>query len=264
MASPDPGEEVLTGGHLTTVVRVGDTVRRQAGPWAPTVHALLDHLASKGFNHSPRTLGFDERGREVLSFVPGDTVGGDLPWPDWVWSEEILVEVGRATAQFHRAVADFRPSGTRPWSWGPAELAEGQIICHNDIAPYNVVAESGHLRAFIDWDLSGPGTTRSDLAFVAWQWVPLHDPLVARFFCRYDLDVARRLRILLDSYELEDRAGFVDDVVTRIELNRDVMLRKAAGGDPAYGRLVEVGHVSGMNRAIDFLAERGADLQAQL
>jgi hypothetical protein len=34
------------GGGLTPVVRVGETIRRAAGPWTPAVHALLDHLAA--------------------------------------------------------------------------------------------------------------------------------------------------------------------------------------------------------------------------
>jgi hypothetical protein len=34
----------LGGGNMSSgVVRVGDTVRRPAGPWTPAVHALLTH-----------------------------------------------------------------------------------------------------------------------------------------------------------------------------------------------------------------------------
>ncbi|MFL6139209.1 MAG: hypothetical protein ACJ74O_15600 [Frankiaceae bacterium] len=46
--------------------RVGDTVHRVTGPWTPAVHALLRHLADR-VPHVPRVLGFDERGREVLT-----------------------------------------------------------------------------------------------------------------------------------------------------------------------------------------------------
>ncbi len=57
----------LLGGNTSTVVRVGDTVRRNAGPWTPAVHALLRHLEYVGFTGAPRALGMDEQGREVLS-----------------------------------------------------------------------------------------------------------------------------------------------------------------------------------------------------
>ena len=46
------GTEIpLAGGNMSAgVVRVGDTVRRPAGPWTPAVHALLTHLHEAGFS----------------------------------------------------------------------------------------------------------------------------------------------------------------------------------------------------------------------
>ncbi len=258
-------ETPLDGGRLNQVVRIGATVRRPAGPWTTTVHALLEHLRSQGFMLGPRPLGFDPAGREILSYLPGQTVGNAWPWPDWVWAETLLENVSRATADYHRAVRTFRPAGVLPWRWGPAELRSDQIVCHHDLAPYNAVVRHGRLRGIIDWDLVGPGTIRSELAFVAWQWVPLQDPAITRYFgWRGPPDLVRRLRLILDSYGLTDRAGFIDDVIDRVRLNRDVMVRKAAEGDVAYRRLVEQGHVAGMNMAIGFLSAEGAELQARI
>src|SRR5256884_8900785 len=62
----------LLGGNTSTVVRVGDTVRRNVGPWTPAVHALLRHLEYVGFTGAPRALGLDERNREVLSYLDGE------------------------------------------------------------------------------------------------------------------------------------------------------------------------------------------------
>ena len=71
-------EEPLPGGNVSTgVVRVGDTVRRPAGPHTAAVHALLSHLHAVGFEGAPQPLGIDELGREVLSFIPGT-----VPWPE--------------------------------------------------------------------------------------------------------------------------------------------------------------------------------------
>jgi hypothetical protein len=68
----------LEGGNASGgVVRIGDTVRRPAGPWTPAVHALLGHLHAAGFPGAPQPLGLDEHGREVLTFIPGT-----IPWPD--------------------------------------------------------------------------------------------------------------------------------------------------------------------------------------
>ncbi len=56
-------------------------------------------------------------------------------------------------------------------SWQP-----GDVIGHNDAAPYNAVWDIKHDRlvGFVDWDFAGPCPSVRDLAFVALSWVPLH------------------------------------------------------------------------------------------
>jgi hypothetical protein len=259
-------EVALSGGTLSAVVRVGNTVRRPVGEWTPAVHELLGHVRRRGFLLAPEPLGIDQSGREVLSFIEGLTVGWSTPWPAVVRSTVLLEQVGEATARYHRAVADFRPEGVVPWQLGPAALGDDEIICHHDLAPYNVVIdEHGGLAGIIDWDLAGPGTARSDLAFVAWQWVPLHGPFVTRLLgWEEPPDRAGRLRLLLDAYGLADRDGFVDDVAARIRFNRAVMVRRAAEGNAAYQALVERGHLVGMDEGLAFLAEQGRAIQAAL
>jgi hypothetical protein len=88
--------------------------------------------------------------------------------------------------------------------------------------------------------------------------------ITSYFGWRTSPDRGRRLRLLLDSYGLPDRTGFIDDVITRVRLNRDVMRRKAAEGDAAYIGLEQSGHVTGMNMALEFLVEEGRGLQAQI
>ncbi len=51
-----PEEEVLAGGNVAKVVRVGGTVHRSAGAWTPAVHALLSYLAGSRFEAAPRAL----------------------------------------------------------------------------------------------------------------------------------------------------------------------------------------------------------------
>lgn len=263
----------LSGGTLSAVVRVGETVRRAAGPWTPAVHDLLRHVRAHGFDLAPEPLGVDGRGREILTYIPGETVGWDVPWPEWVRSDATLEEVGAAVAAYHRAVAGFRPAGRLPWQPGAAVLEAGQIVCHNDIAPYNMVAAAGpaapgrgrRLRGLIDWDLAAPADPRFDLAFAAWQWVPLHGPFVTGYLgWAAGVDRAGRLRRLLDAYGLTARDGFVAAVVDRIRYNRSTMLSRAAAGDPAYRALVEQGHIGGMDEALAFLAAEGEALQAAL
>lgn len=64
----------LIGGR-TNVWRKGQVVVRETGPWASSVHALLNHLESVGFAGAPRVVGsgFDSEGRELLTYIEGNS-----------------------------------------------------------------------------------------------------------------------------------------------------------------------------------------------
>jgi phosphotransferase family enzyme len=193
-----PDDEVaLFGGNISGgVVRVGDTVRRPAGPWTPAVHALLTHLHDVGFRAAPRPLGIDELGREVLTFVPGDVV-----WPDrfhLLAPAARLARVARLIRDFHDAVQDFTPPPDPHWQvLVPAEGDD--IIAHQDLAPWNLVSDGREHWAFIDWDTAAPGSRLWDLAYAAHGFVPLSaDPGLQR------VDAAGRLRLLADAYGLDE------------------------------------------------------------
>jgi phosphotransferase family enzyme len=166
-------EQRLPGGNTGGAVRVGDTVRRNPGSWTPAVHALLNHLQAVGFDGAPRVAGFDDQGREILTYLPGDVIGTSRPWPAWVHSDDALSQVARWLRTFHAAVATFRPPTNAVWreggTWRP-----GLIVGHNDAAPYNAAWADGRLVGFFDWDFAAPVTVEWDLAFTAFAWVPPH------------------------------------------------------------------------------------------
>src|ERR1700761_2177353 len=101
-------EVPLLGGDVTEgVVRVGETVRRPLQASSPLVHALLTHLEQVGFDGAPRFLGIDSKGREVLTFVPGEVAG--RPRPPWIADEERLTSVARLVRAYDDAAQSFTP-----------------------------------------------------------------------------------------------------------------------------------------------------------
>jgi thiamine kinase-like enzyme len=203
------------------------------------VHALLGHLESVGFDRAPRALGFDDQGREVLSFLPGEVVGTARPWPSWVHSDEALGQVAGWLRDFHTAVATFVPPDGSIWreggSWRP-----GLIVGHNDAAPYNAVWADGHLVGFFDWDFAAPVTPEWDLAFTAFGWVPLHarHVVAAEGFTAF-ADRPRRLRLFLDTYGWDGPAAeFIEIVRERVSASARGIRRIAAAGDPAYRQMI--------------------------
>jgi aminoglycoside phosphotransferase (APT) family kinase protein len=193
-----PDEQVLKGGLIDSVVRVGDTVRRTAGPWTPTIHALLRHLKAKGFP-APVPLGIDEQGREIVSFLEGDAAL--RPWPTVMLREEGVVQCARLLRAYHDAVADFVPPSPAIWRSGTRTLSAGEIVCHGDFGPYNLIWQGDALTGVIDWDLAHPAPAVHDVAFAAWQIAPLRpDDLAAEMGLTPPFPRATRLRAFARAY----------------------------------------------------------------
>jgi hypothetical protein len=256
-------ETRFPNGNLSDVVRVGDTVRRVPGPWSPAVHALLRHLESVGFDGAPRFLGIDQRGREVLSFVEGETLRPDIP----DWSEELLAGVGRLLRRYHDAVAGFVPPRDAAWQVGVGALTAGDVICHNDAGPWNVVVRDGQPVALIDWDLSAPAPRAWDLAYTLWRFVPLYQPSALGSLTRdfgTPSEQGRRARLVCDAYGLDDRAALLDLVERRIQVTHDTLAARAAAGEPAWLRMWQEGHGAEHAENLVYLRRHHAEIARHL
>ena len=134
MAEP---EIELRGGTHGPVVRVGDTVRRAPGVASKAIHALLRHLELVGFTGAPRCLGFDDQGREILTFIPGEVAvrGDGKPLPDYVRSDASLMKLGQLTCKFHDATVGFKVPPGAEWTVLEGAPSDGEVICHNDLGP---------------------------------------------------------------------------------------------------------------------------------
>jgi hypothetical protein len=252
-------ETVLTGGNLSTVVRVGDTVRRPTGPWTPAIHALLAHLAARGYTAAPRALGIDDRDREVLTFLPGDVY--PYPMPRFVWDDDTLRSIASLMRELHDVTRDFVPPPNAQWRVQLGAPTTGPVICHNDIAPYNTVLHGTTPVAFIDWDLATPGPPLWDLAYAAWFWVPLFDADDLP-----GLDRPARLRLLCDAYGLDAaaRGPLLATIRRREQVAHDVIVEWAASGVAGFDRMLADGHHLGKLDAIAWLDAHRATLDAAL
>jgi hypothetical protein len=235
----DDDEELLPG-NLGGVLRVGATVRRPTGPWTPAVHALLQHLADR-VPHIPRVHGFDERGREVLDFLPGRVVDINSE----ALSEARLVALVAWVRGLHRAVADF----THPGPWRFFDVPGATLVGHNDLGYYNLCFAGDGLAGVFDWDLAGPTTPMFELAFLAWNGVPLwrdDGPEVA----------AARLRLIADTYGGPTAREILGPVPSRIELMLHGIPAHAARGDAGMARLMALGEPQRSHGTLDSLVPR--------
>lgn len=213
-------EVTLPGGRTTGAVRIGDVVHKPASPWTPTVHALLRHLEAEGFEGAPRALGFDGQGREMLTYVPGETIGDRDPWPDWARADTTLVQVGRWLRRLHDLTGDFAAPEGAQWFTG-ATMQPGFVVGHQDAAPYNAVMDGDRLVGFVDWDIASPAPREVDLAFSAMVWIPLTEN---------GGQTRRRFHRLLDAYGYDgDRRVFAEVIPRRAERQAGIIREMFAG-----------------------------------
>lgn len=186
-------------------------VHRPTGPWTPAVHELLTHLRKRGLDGIPEVHGIDSDDREVLSYLPGETLDPETTSP----SDRALAAAAAWMRRFHDAVADFTPASDH-WRQGeqPLDRARGEIICHNDPGLYNWVVVDGEFAGMIDWDRAGPGLPIDDLAFLVWSGVPLLREIPA-------VDAARRIRVAAAAYGGVDGSDLLDAVTRRMGLIAD-------------------------------------------
>jgi aminoglycoside phosphotransferase len=196
------------------IVRVGDTVRRPVGPWTPAVHGLLRHLEASGFTLSPRVLGIDDEGREILTYIPGRS--GPDGWA-MIVTDRGLERLARLLRAYHDAVRSFCPPAGTAWAYTDQPLRDGEIICHGDFGSWNIVWRRRQPVGMIDWDHAGPGTTLDDIAYALEYAAPFRDDEMALRWLAYDRPPDRRGRIerFAKAYGLESTAGLVDQVIAR-------------------------------------------------
>jgi aminoglycoside phosphotransferase (APT) family kinase protein len=200
----------------------------------------------------------------VLSFIEGEPALPPVPSAD-----DVLPALGRLLRQMHDAQAGFVPPPEAQWHVAPLgpEPGEGDVICHNDIFPPNVIFRGGLPVALIDWDLAIPAPRLYDVASAANFWAPLAHDERARVFGLPTDRKGERLRLLCDGYGLEpsERVALLDVVAHRNRMGYEI--HRVYGGErrlPGWREMWDAG--SGdeiLKRSAWFEAHR-ADLQRSL
>jgi len=148
-------ELVLSGGASTDgVVRVGDTVRRPPRHANRLMRDVLVHLERVGFDAAPRRLGVDDQGRDVLTWIDGDTFTERSQMHPYIGDPPVRITFGddqvaaamRLLRRYHDTFAD-------------------EVVCHGDYGPWNIVWRDGLPFAVIDFDNVYRGAAADDVGY---------------------------------------------------------------------------------------------------
>ena len=166
-------EQVLQDGPHRRVVRIGATVRRPVQPWAPAVHALLGHLEAVGFRYAPRFLGLDEQGREILTYLHGES--GPRGWAR-IADDAGLIRFARLLRDYHDAVAGFRLPAGLAWFTGGTGPADGELLSVTATSARGTWSGMAP-RRWASWTGTTPGRRRAehDIAYALEYAAPFRD-----------------------------------------------------------------------------------------
>ena len=200
---------------------------------------LLAHLEEHGFGGAPRVVGSQPDGAVRLTWIEGwvpDEAEG------WKLDVEALESVGRLLREYHDNVTGFAPRAG--FEEGLQVVAEGDIVCHGDIAPRNTVFRDGRAVAFIDWDGIWVAPALWDLGHALWQFAPVcddNDPWLQQW--PDDPNRAARITALVSGYRLtpSEAQHLPEMVIEVIDGCHRSVARKAAAGIPAFVRMEREG-----------------------
>jgi len=233
--------EILHGGREGKIVKAADKVIRPSTPATPHIHAALSFLHENGFTSVPKPYGINEDSQEILSYVEG-TVYNDS-FPDEIRTDEVLMEAAAMLRRYHDVIQRYMPqlTGAETWTLPPHTPAE--VLCHGDIAPYNMTVIDGHIHGIIDFDLLHPGPRLWDIAYAVYRWVPFVSPDNADYQGGLD-EQLRRLLLFADSYGLHEseRQQLPDRMIERLEYLVAFMTGQAESGNEDFQKNIEDGH----------------------
>jgi thiamine kinase-like enzyme len=189
-------------------------------------------LQQEGFDGAPRVHGIADQRREVLDYIEGYVVHPHHV--DRIESDAALAEVASVIRRFHDAASSFTESRAYVWSdRGSDPAGRNEILCHNDLAPWNLVRSSEGRWVFIDWDLAAPGRRSWDLAWALLSFIPLMPDTNLD-----DVRTRQRIAVFRNSYGVSEfREDVLSVAVERCRREADLIHRLGAAGEMPYARL---------------------------
>ena len=193
-------------------IRRGSTVHRPARGNTEFTQRLLSHLEDSGAGWSPRALGFDEEGREVVTWIPGEVATS---------GEEVdMTELARIVRDLHDLTNGL--------------VAGFECVIHDDLQPRNTIVRERRPVGLIDWEQARPGRRVEDVANLCWSFAePTPDG---------DREhVAQQWRSVVDAYGLDEREAVVSTVLSRMAVCAEDIEREPARGSARHRALAERG-----------------------
>jgi Phosphotransferase enzyme family len=172
-----------------------------------------------------------DRDADLLGYIPG--VSGADGWAPAV-TEDGVAAAARLLRSYHDAVRDWQPETEPVWFDGSVGMGgPGQVICHGDFGPWNIVSDGTTPVGLLDFEYGRPGDPLHDVAYACEYFVPFRDDGECLRWLRYPEPPDRRRRIstFAEAYGLDSAGGLVDRIIAVQSGMRDLVARPADEAD---------------------------------
>jgi len=242
--------EKLVGGNMSIVFRNNDIIYRNQKPWSSTIHRFLLHLESEGFKECPRFLGIDKNNYEMLSYVEGEC---KEIYPGNIERKlhlKGMVSFASIMKRFHQASSTFVVEDKDEWMLSYDGPLEKEVICHNDIAPYNMTFKDDIPYKMIDFDTCCLAPRIRDIVYALYRFIP---------FTNNDFNdtyIKECITIFFRSYGMECPKQFFDIMIHRLEALIDTIYNRANNDDAIFKKMIIEGHVDFYLKEIQYIKNR--------
>ena len=121
----------------------------------------------------------------------------------------------RLLRRYHDAVRTYAPPPDAIWSRATGAPGPGELVCHGDCAPWNVVWRDGEPVALVDFDHARPASPLDDVAYALEFSAPFRDDAECIRWLRFadPPDRGHRIEVFVEAYGLTTTEGLVDRVI---------------------------------------------------
>ena len=163
-----------------------------------------------------------------------------------------LARMGALIRRLHDATAGYQAPEWAAWEVILKPDRGDDWVCHNDLAPWNLIVGDDDRWVLIDWDSTGPSSRIWEIAYAAHGFVGLaegNDPA----------QDAERLSALVDGYRLDDqqREDLCRSLGTPTKAMYDLLISGSESGVQPWARLHADGHADHWGPAAAYI-ERNA------
>lgn len=181
-------------------------------------------------------------------------------------SDEVLVDVASMLRSFHDASASFTPQPSMEWMLSYPGEDPHEVMCHNDVAPYNVIFVNGKPTGIIDFDTACPGPRLWDMVYTLYTFVPLgrfvpdtngqllcYDPVI------HAVERKKRILLFFEAYGMILPTNVIEYLLLRLEELCKTLLTKTRNGEQEFAKMVREGHVEHYRADIEFIKVYGKE-----